>query len=185
MSNNETLADILAEMRDFAEHRDYDSDGNMSTTILRVFADRIEAAAVREIRAERTEAIDEALAHAEEVRAEKCRNCERAPGNASAMRKALEGVLSALADAGFHPYVYGDPLAEAVIKARSALSATPRNCDVGTAEEQWDRFSKHCRSHDFCSHCPVKPLWNFEKGRKPSCGLLWAQMPYTSEGGKE
>lgn len=84
MSDNETLADILAEMRD--------ADGDFTDHEVVDYADRIEAAAVRLVREERTEAIDEALAHAEEVRAEKCRNCERT-GNATALREALEEQL--------------------------------------------------------------------------------------------
>ena len=41
----ETISDIVAEMRETADHRDFDSDGNMDVTHLRCFADRIEAAA--------------------------------------------------------------------------------------------------------------------------------------------
>lgn len=54
--------------------------------------------------------------------------------NAAALREALVGVLSALEDAGFHPFVYGDPLAEAVLKALAALFAPARNCDRFTDE---------------------------------------------------
>lgn len=46
--DKEYIIDIVEEIRDYAEHRDFDSDGNVSTTMLRVFADRIEAAARRE-----------------------------------------------------------------------------------------------------------------------------------------
>ena len=61
--------------------------------------------------------------------------------------------------------------------------ATPlRNCDVGTADEQAQRYDKFCEVMD-CVKCPVHALWHhyFEicKNRKVSCGLIWAQMPYT------
>lgn len=64
------------------------------------------------------------------------------------------------------------------------LAIPLRNCDVGTAEEQSDRFANFCDSHSGCSQCPVKSLWNFANGHKPSCGVLWAQMPYEAEGGE-
>lgn len=65
------------------------------------------------------------------------------------------------------------------------ISATPRRqCDIGTPEEQCDRFANFCDSHSSCSQCPVKSLWNFANGHKPSCGILWAQMPYEEGGAK-
>ena len=38
-------------------------------------------------------------------------------------------------------------LRKIIERAMSALSAPPRNCDVGTAEEQAERFQKFCFSH--------------------------------------
>lgn len=59
-----------------------------------------------------------------------------------------------------------------------------RQCDVGTAEEQAQRYDKFCEGMD-CVKCPVHALWHhyFEicKNQKVSCGLIWAQMPYESE----
>ena len=60
----------------------------------------------------------------------------------------------------------------------AVLAAPPRNCDIGSPEEQSDRFANLCDSHSGCSQCPVQSLWNFDNGHKPSCGVLWAQMPY-------
>jgi hypothetical protein len=60
--------------------------------------------------------------------------------------------------------------------AKAALAAPPRNCDVGTAEEQSARFDKFCYAHRSiekgCGNCPL--LLNSE----PCCELDWAQMPY-------
>ena len=61
----------------------------------------------------------------------------------------------------------------------AALAAPPRNCDVGTAEEQAERFHHQCFEHHTgrCSpHCGTLPA----KTRQ-ECALKWAQMPYESE----
>lgn len=61
-------------------------------------------------------------------------------------------------------------------EARAALKKPPRNCDVGTPEEQAERF--HCQCFEYhtgrCSpHCRTLPA----KTRQ-ECALKWAQMPY-------
>lgn len=62
--------------------------------------------------------------------------------------------------------------------ARSALSKPPRNCDVGTAEEQAKRFDRFCAMRgcriggDATSKCPFDP---------DACEFAWAQMPYQKE----
>lgn len=74
------------------------------------------------------------------------------------------------------PYVIkaGDTLA----KIDTALAAPMRNCDVGTAEEQKERFEEFCddekgdRQH--CRNCRLCNALD--------CELAWAQMPY-EEGG--
>jgi len=62
---------------------------------------------------------------------------------------------------------------------RAALSAPPRNCDVGTAEEQSRRYEHYCFTHRTmercCQDCPIKD--------EPCCELAWAQIPYASEEG--
>lgn len=63
------------------------------------------------------------------------------------------------------------PYAEDVINA--ALSSPPRNCDVGTAEEQikrWSKFVAHL------NHLPEVPYVH---------SLSWAQMPYDADAEKE
>jgi len=116
MSNNETLDDILDEIRSDEAAK------VMATGLLwrdmsfqfNSWADRIKAAVQRLVRAERTEAIDEALAHAEEVRAEKCRNCERAR-----LRDIVRRLCDEL-DSHYHePALMDDPCI--VREAREAL----------------------------------------------------------------
>lgn len=209
-TSSETRADIAREMRTYfqTQKRNGNPEHRPWHQVLSDWADRIEAAAVRDIRAERTEAIDEALAHAEEVREAKCRNCERASGNAAAMREALEELvyckclvtgscgkpmdeLCTHTGCIWHPY-------------RAALSAPPRNCDVGTAKEQTERFEAFCQSNmqfykgmfghddegrldgwDCRKDCPIGRLIDAGEAVSDHCQLAWAQMPYKAEGGAE
>ena len=59
----------------------------------------------------------------------------------------------------------------------STLSTPPRNCDVGTAEEQSERYEKFCYTHRSrekgCGDCPLCDI--------VCCGFAWLQMPYESE----
>lgn len=64
-------------------------------------------------------------------------------------------------------------LCHKVKQLRSALAEPLRNCDVGTAEEQAERFDAYCDSHTNCAHCPLA-------GRQ-QCVLAWSQMPYKEE----
>jgi hypothetical protein len=95
------------------------------------------------------------------------------------MRNALERIREKCV-------IYNSDLAEEIdALCGNALSAPVRNCDVGSPDEQSDRFAQLCDSFVCCSHCPVKALWNFANGHKPSCGVLWAQLPYEKEEGVE
>ena len=63
-----------------------------------------------------------------------------------------------------------------------ALAKPPRQCDVGTAEEQIERFNHQCFEYHTgkCSpHCRTLPA----KTRQ-ECALKWAQMPYKEGGAK-
>ena len=100
------------------------------------------------------------------------------PSNMAIVREALEYASRVLAkwrqDAPFSAWnEYG----EAIDKCRAALSAPPRNCDVGTAEEQAQRIDAFCKSHGTdkngyyrCEECPLLKI--------DRCELKWAQMPY-------
>ena len=62
---------------------------------------------------------------------------------------------------------------------KAALSAPPRNCDVGTAEEQARRYEELCDSHTCGSICSGSgcPLYDYD------CSpFAWAQMPYEARG---
>lgn len=64
--------------------------------------------------------------------------------------------------------------------ADAALAAPPRNCDVGTAEEQYERHKKLCSRA--CLSCPVHKEFDFRKALRWSCQLVWAQLPYEESG---
>lgn len=94
-------------------------------------------------------------------------------GNAAKLRKAVKLALSLL-DLG------KDVPSKAVKREdidfmKAALSASPRNCDVGTAEEQGIRLRKFCVSQKWCDRCPLRKS-SFTT--HTDCKILWAQLPY-------
>lgn len=95
----------------------------------------------------------------------------------SKMREALEGVESILSTWIDHlPPVIQEKAQEAIDKAESALAEPLRNCDVGTAKEQYKRFDKICSGKHTTEDCPL-----FEKTKpccSPLCFAIWSQMPY-------
>lgn len=103
-------------------------------------------------------------------------------GNAAAIREAAAEFVSVILDKkpGIHNL---HRLAE---KCRDALAKPPRNCDVGTAEEQTKRFSNFCAAHRHtdlprCAGCPLE-----NTPSDTGCSFAWAQMPYEEkEGGRE
>ena len=110
-----------------------------------------------------------------------------AVGNAAAMREALENVRFYLphflqymrlhcedAEAGG----YYEKILEVI---NAALSAPPRNCDVGTPKEQSARFDAHCLKNMGCLTCPLREK---DGGVPKYCELAWAQMPYDEGGAK-
>lgn len=65
---------------------------------------------------------------------------------------------------------------DTLAKMDAALALPPRQCDMGTAEEQDRRFkkfcNKHCRGSNVRYPCLTCPL------PVDKCQLAWAQMPY-------
>ena len=115
-------------------------------------------------------------------------NCNQL-GNAAKMREALQEArrfVSASAHRTDRDLLVMDDEKRGVyvlcpkdtfIKIDAALSALPRNCDVGTAEEQSERYEKFCYAHRSrekgCGDCPLCDI--------VCCGFAWLQMPYESE----
>lgn len=54
-----------------------------------------------------------------------------------------------------------------------------RNCDVGTVEEQVERFEEYCQSILDCKKdCPIGKMIVENDSLCDHCQLVWAQMPY-------
>lgn len=110
-------------------------------------------------------------------------------GNQMKMREALEQAyyflrrhhMGAVYASDGETLIFCEEVIDIVDKA---LSAPPRNCDVGTAEEQAKRYDQFCEETE-CSKCPVHAKWRqyFDvcKHEHISCGLIWAQMPYEAQ----
>ena len=165
MQNSETLAEIAAEMREEC--------GDMIDTLYDTitlnkdtycgFIGRIEAAAWEE-----------------------CATAEKssAVGNAAALREALEYAIARAEEARAYLLRSADTKAcmeELINECRAALSAPPRNCDVGTAEEQERRFRRYCVTEE-CNryYCGL----GCKSVCIDRCAVAWSQMPY-KEGGEE
>ena len=177
----ETVADIVAAMRD-ESHAGDASFLEWVGSKMRSYADRIEAAEKRE---------REAGAEAAQI----CREIGEMVGreaachqhvtdchglNAAAMREACANIAEYAKTAACHTedaHLIGY-LNQIERWAEAALAAPPRNCDIGTAEEQSDRLDAFCLRHKYCSSCPCKYT------EKTSCSINWALMPY-EEGGAE
>ena len=64
-----------------------------------------------------------------------------------------------------------------MIGRESALSDPPRNCDVGTAEEQLDRYGLFCQNK--CPICENRHSCHICGERyRMKCMVAWAQLPY-------
>jgi hypothetical protein len=74
-----------------------------------------------------------------------------------------------------------EEMVNALDKAKAALAAPAINCEVGTVEEQSERFRAYCEAHkDNDAECLYCPLFGKTGGH---CELAWAQMPYEAEKG--
>ena len=156
---NETIKHIVAEMRRDCPARHMDGtmyreeDWVYTKGTARKLADRIEAAWKREVETTTDES--------------------SAVGNAAAMREALETISKCDTSKEEDCYTL-------YRVCEAALSALPRNCDIGTAEEQSERYEKFCYAHRSrekgCGGCPLCDI--------VCCGFAWLQMPYEEGGAK-
>ena len=105
-------------------------------------------------------------------------------GNAAKLREACANIAEYARSAMCHTtdaHVLGY-LNQIEGWAKAALAEPVKNCEVGTAEEQAERFSAYCRAHKHPeSECLPCPLFGQTGGY---CELAWAQMPYEEGGAK-
>ena len=159
MADNETITDIIAEKRRQANKIELDCAEKMKRS--EMISDQYARELVADIRreADRLEA-----AH------------RRERGDAAKLRKALEAI-GGLCDRLIP--TWAGAIGRIKDVAEIALAAPPRNCDVGTAEEQSERMDAAYCSKRLCAKgkCPL-----FKPGL--DCSLIWAQMPYEEGGDK-
>ena len=169
-SKQETIEDIVAALMAVA----YIQTAESPRDVLE-FANRIEAAAKRE-REAGAEAAQICGEIGEMIGREATREKSSRVGNSAKMRDALSDACYAMFN--FLKTQNGgyEEMAKALDKAKAALAEPPRNCDVGTAEEQLKRFRAFCLSRK-CNECP------FVSSTYGECGVRWSQMPY--EGGEK
>ena len=139
----ETSAAIIAEMRDLAEHRDWNNHARQSNRErISDIADRLEAAIKREVdklNSAIQATVDRSDAEIDRLRRE-IAELKRA-GNVAKLRRVCEQMLELLkAPPGFNGGGMSVELdEEQVVMWRNrfldALAAPPRNCDVYTADE--------------------------------------------------
>ena len=179
----ETIADIIAEKRRRAEVIERDRAEKMKRG--EMTSDQYARELVADIRREADRL--EAARKREMATAEK----SSAVGDRAKIREALEAIISGYEKSDLCDMNYGEwchdpanicvnvPLCKAIHEARAALAAPPRNCDVGTAEEQAERYMNFCHNYPKCTGCPCVGRIQYHQ-----CEFAWAQLPY-EEGGAE
>ena len=89
------------------------------------------------------------------------------------LRRALLDARNVIRDFNFSGDVDPDTYEYEIKKIDEALALPRRNCDVGTAEEQEERYLNLKREHvDRMARCPAVGPSFFPDS------LYWAQMPY-------
>ena len=111
----------------------------------------------------------------------KLREMEKSVGNAAKQREAIAKCVNLITEFGNAEIVKTplDVIVDIEVILKAALAEPPRQCDVGTAEEQAQRFGNHCESlltkdgSKPCTGCPCCGVVQY--GR---CEFAWMQMPY-------
>ena len=125
----------------------------------------------------------------EEVGLEATREKSSRVGNAAKMRDALRQV-SRVAVEMTRKTVTGESEDRKTVDewalrlcdiVSAALAAPPRNCDVGTDEEQSSRYEELCDRHTCGSRCSATGCPMYEYDCSP---FAWGQMPYEEGGAK-
>ena len=169
---HENVSEIVSEMREFADTDSQTIGRDVLRRRIQHFARRFEAAAKREREAGAEAAqicgeIGELIGR-EAACKEKVTDCNHL-GNAAAMREALSDACYAMFN--FLKTQNGgyEEMAKALDKAKAALADPPRNCDVGTADEQVRRHLEWCERNAYkCQSTPSCAV----------CLAEWEQMPY-------
>ena len=175
---SETIADIITEERGVFDELRKHGYNVVSVDRMADIIDRVEEAhkREREAGAEAAQICGEIgeMVGREAYKNQSVTNCNRF-GNAGRMRDAFENIAEYDKAAECHTedaHLLGY-LNQIAMWAEDALSAPPRNCDVGTPEEQVERFQWFCDTRP-CDGCTLKNKVN----ETLDCAIHWAQMPY-------
>ena len=98
----------------------------------------------------------------------------RGQGNAAALSEALEKLQAEIGLYYKNEWIPYDSWEGSYDLIDAALSAPPRQCDVGSADEQLKRWRKFCENLHDCGDCPA----NKKDGISADCFANWSQMPY-------
>ena len=204
MNEHETHAEVVAEMRGTDNKCQFATkDGTgcyhcpfgsaASNCLFDKFADRAEAAHKREV--EKLNSVIQATVSRSDAEIDRLRRevaeLRKQIGNAAKMREALAGLIDGIC---FHCDMSGDCKGvpcEKMQNAKAALAAPARNCDVGTAEDQAQRFILFCLRNSFrgvcsdsCKFANVNRRLGWQEIGQARCFPFWAQMPYEEGGAK-
>jgi hypothetical protein len=170
----ETISDIVAEMR--AKTAKSKDEAWYDKKKWEELCNRIKVAHKRELEDAIAYTIVAAAKSASEVYEPHIKS-DRS-GNVAKMFEALEAVVKVGYPHNFqreapHIRVYCYEITTAIEKCFAALAEPLRNCDVGTAEEQEERYLKLKREYvDRMARCPAGGYSFFPDS------LYWAQLPY-------
>ena len=99
------------------------------------------------------------------------------------LREALEDIGRIVEQIRLLYSDYPSEMHEIARKVNAALAEPIKNCEVGTAEEQSERFDKFCHANinteRCCGDCPAF------RTTRDDCELIWTQLPYESEARSE
>lgn len=162
-SENETIADIVAQLRAAAHIQNADSPRDVLK-----FADRIEAAAKRE-REAGAEAAQICGEVGEMIGREATREKSSQVGNAAKMREALSrilGIADHLQTRFTIPKLVSEEISELKQIAESALAVPSRNCDMYTTlDDARNTFFADYVSDDTCSSATAFAIWLYDKSK--------------------
>ena len=192
-AENKTHEQIVAEVRFHAQQnidaeKDKPEFGILTAEgkIALNYADELEAAHKREV--EKLNSVIQATVSRSDAEIDRLRReaeeLRKQIGNSAKLREAIAKCVNLITEFG-NAEIVKTPLdvivdIEAILKA--ALAEPPRQCDVGTEQEQQDRFREFCRHYEREGECGIgrseAACPAFQGGRNPDCSLWWAQMPY-------
>ena len=170
----ETIADIVADMRKDIADGTVGIWSDFGGEIARCYADRIEAAAKRE-REAGADAAQICGEIGELIGREETREKSSQVGNAAKMRDALDAItridtrrlkrlLCELVEAEILDGGQINRTISAVEKARQALSAPPRNCDMYTTlDDARNAFFADYVSDETCSSTTAFAIWLYDE----------------------